>query len=96
MEQVDYLNNFLDLRDALSDTFHREIDLLEDKAIRNPVPRISIYLSLPLNQPLQRPYESGRLWVKLPDLDLCHHDEIVIITGLAIVIKDGEETGLFF
>ena len=37
VEQVDYVNNFFDLRDALSAIFHREIDLLEDKAIRNPI-----------------------------------------------------------
>ena len=42
IEQVDYVNNFFDLRDALSAIFHREIDLLEDKAIRNPVLRRNI------------------------------------------------------
>ena len=42
MEQVDYVNNFFDLRDALSAIFHREIDLLEDKAIRNLVLRRNI------------------------------------------------------
>ena len=42
VEQVDYVNNFFDLRDALSAIFHREIDLLEDKAIRNPVLRRNI------------------------------------------------------
>lgn len=42
VEQVDYVNNFFDFRNALSATFHREIDLLEDKAIRNPVLRRNI------------------------------------------------------
>ena len=42
VELVDYVNNFFDLRDALSAIFHREIDLLEDKAIRNPVLRRNI------------------------------------------------------
>ena len=42
VEQVDYVNTFFDLRDALSAIFHREIDLLEDKAIRNPVLRRNI------------------------------------------------------
>ena len=42
VEQVDYVNNFFDLRDALSAIFHREIDLQEDKAIRNPVLRRNI------------------------------------------------------
>lgn len=42
VEQVDYVNNYFDLRDALSSIFHREIDLLEDKAIRNPVLRRNI------------------------------------------------------
>ena len=42
VEQVDYVNNFFDLRDALSAIFHREIDVLEDKAIRNPVLRRNI------------------------------------------------------
>ena len=36
VEQVDYVNNFFDLRDALSAIFHR------DKAIRNPVLRRNI------------------------------------------------------
>ncbi|MDB9027767.1 nucleotidyltransferase family protein [Parabacteroides distasonis] len=42
VEQVDYVNNFFDLRDALSAIFHREIDLLEDKSIRNPILRKNI------------------------------------------------------
>ena len=42
VEQVDYINNFFDLRDALSAIFHREGDWLEDKAIRNPVLRRNI------------------------------------------------------
>lgn len=42
VEQVNYVNKFFDLCDALSAIFHREIDLLEDKAIRNPVLRRNI------------------------------------------------------
>lgn len=37
-----YADNFFDLRDALSDIFRREVDLLEDKAIRNPILRRNI------------------------------------------------------
>ena len=42
VEQVNYVNNFFDLRNALSAIFHREIDLLEDKSIRNPILRKNI------------------------------------------------------
>lgn len=42
VEQVDYVNNFFDLCGALSAIFHREIDLQEDKAIRNPILRKNI------------------------------------------------------
>ncbi|OAV70468.1 Nucleotidyltransferase domain protein [Bacteroidales bacterium Barb4] len=38
----DYADNYLDLRDALTKTFGREVDLLEDKAIRNPILRRNI------------------------------------------------------
>lgn len=37
MPVEDYADNYLNLKDALSSLFHREIDLLEDKAIRNPI-----------------------------------------------------------
>ena len=42
MPVEDYADNYLDLKDALSSLFHREIDLLEDKAIRNPIFRRQI------------------------------------------------------
>lgn len=38
----DYADNYLDLRDALAKTFGHEVDLLEDKAIRNPILRRNI------------------------------------------------------
>jgi len=38
----EYVDNYFSLRDALSRTLGREIDLLEDKAIRNPVLRRNI------------------------------------------------------
>lgn len=38
----EYADNYFDLKDALSAIFHREIDLLEDKAIRNPILRKNI------------------------------------------------------
>ncbi|MDL2208699.1 nucleotidyltransferase domain-containing protein [Parabacteroides sp. OttesenSCG-928-O15] len=38
----EYADNYLEFKYALSDMFGREVDLLEDKAIRNPVFRRSI------------------------------------------------------
>lgn len=38
----DYADNYFDLKDALSDIFRREVDLLEDKGIRNPILRRNI------------------------------------------------------
>lgn len=38
----EYADNYFDLKDALSVIFHREIDLLEDKVIRNPILRKNI------------------------------------------------------
>ena len=38
----DYADNYFDLKFSLEDIFGREIDLLEDKAIRNPVLRRNI------------------------------------------------------
>ena len=38
----DYADNYFDLKDSLSAIFHREIDLLEDQAIRNPILRKNI------------------------------------------------------
>lgn len=42
VELIDYVNKFFDLCDALSAIFHREIDLLENKAIQNPMLRRNI------------------------------------------------------
>lgn len=42
MPVEDYADNYFDLKDALSSMFHREIDLLEEKAIRNPILRKNI------------------------------------------------------
>ena len=38
----DYEDNYFDLKFSLEDIFGREVDLLEDKAIRNPVLRRNI------------------------------------------------------
>lgn len=35
-EVLDYADNYFDFKFALEDTFNREIDLLEGKAIKNP------------------------------------------------------------
>jgi predicted nucleotidyltransferase len=37
-----YADNYFDFKFSLQDTFHRNIDLLEEKAIRNPYMRQSI------------------------------------------------------
>jgi len=37
-----YADNYFDLKDALEKIFKRNIDLLEDKAIKNPYLRLSI------------------------------------------------------
>ena len=39
---ADYVNNYFDLKDSLQDVLGREVDLLEDKAINNPVLRRNI------------------------------------------------------
>jgi uncharacterized protein len=39
---ADYADNYFDLKFSLEDTLHRKIDLLENKAIRNPYLRQSI------------------------------------------------------
>lgn len=38
----EYADNYLDLKDSLSAILQREIDLLEDQAIRNPILRKNI------------------------------------------------------
>ena len=38
----DYADNYFDLKFSLEDIFGREVDLLEDKAIRNPILRRNI------------------------------------------------------
>jgi predicted nucleotidyltransferase len=42
VELYDYADNYFDLKDSLERLFHREVDLLEEKAIRNPYLRQSI------------------------------------------------------
>jgi len=39
---MEYVDNYFSFRDALSNVLGREIDLLEDKAIRNPILRKNI------------------------------------------------------
>jgi len=36
MEYYDYADNYFDLKKSLENLFHRNIDLLEEKAIKNP------------------------------------------------------------
>jgi len=38
----DYADNYFNLKTSLENVFHREVDLLEDKAINNPYLRKSI------------------------------------------------------
>lgn len=38
----DYTDNYFDFKYSLEDIFGREVDLLEDKAIRNPILRRNI------------------------------------------------------
>lgn len=38
----DYAKNYLDLKDSLSSVLQRDVDLLEEKAIRNPILRRNI------------------------------------------------------
>jgi uncharacterized protein len=42
VELPDYANNYFDLKFSLEDLFKRDVDLLEDKAIKNPYLRKSI------------------------------------------------------
>ena len=42
MRQYDYADNYFDFKFALEDSFGRNVDLLEDKAIKNPYLRQSI------------------------------------------------------
>lgn len=39
---LDYADNYFDLKFSLEDIFKRPIDLLEDKAIKNPYFRLSV------------------------------------------------------
>ncbi len=45
VDLYDYADNYFDFKFSLEDIFKREIDLLEDKAIRNPYLRKTIDLS---------------------------------------------------
>ena len=42
VDLYDYADNYFDLKSSLEKVFHREVDLLEDKAIKNPYFRKSI------------------------------------------------------
>jgi len=42
VELYDYADNYFDLKESLENLFKREVDLLEDKAIKNPFLRQSI------------------------------------------------------
>ncbi len=42
IDLYDYADNYFDLKDALEELLGREIDLLEDRAIKNPYLRESI------------------------------------------------------
>jgi predicted nucleotidyltransferase len=42
IDLIDYADNYFDLQDSLEDIFERKVDLLEDKAIRNPILRKNI------------------------------------------------------
>ena len=42
IDLADYVSNYLDLKEALQSVLGREVDLLEDKAINNPVLRRNI------------------------------------------------------
>lgn len=42
VELYDYADNYFDFKESLENLFKREVDLLEDKAIRNPYLRQSI------------------------------------------------------
>ena len=42
VDLYDYADNYFDLKASLENLFHREVDLLEDKAIKNPYFRKSI------------------------------------------------------
>jgi len=42
VDLYDYADNYFDLKDSLENLFNRDVDLLEDKAIKNPYLRRSI------------------------------------------------------
>jgi len=42
MEVEDYADNYFDLKFSLQEIFKRPIDLLEEKAIKNPYFRLSV------------------------------------------------------
>jgi len=42
VDLYDYADNYFNLKDALEKIFNRDVDLLEDKAIKNPYLRQSI------------------------------------------------------
>jgi len=42
IDSAEYADNYFDLKFSLEDLFNREVDLLEEKAVRNPFVRQSI------------------------------------------------------
>ena len=42
IELNDYVDNYFSLKDSLENLLEREVDLLEDKAIKNPILRNNI------------------------------------------------------
>ncbi len=42
VDLFDYFDNYFDLKEKLEEIFERSVDLLEDKAIKNPILRRSI------------------------------------------------------
>ncbi len=45
VDLYDYADNYFNLKESLENLLQREVDLLEDKAIKNPYLRQSIYSS---------------------------------------------------
>jgi predicted nucleotidyltransferase len=37
MDLLEYFDNYMDLKENLEQLFHRQVDLVENQAIRNPI-----------------------------------------------------------
>ena len=37
IDVLEYFDNYMDLKDALEKLFHREVDLIENQAVKNPI-----------------------------------------------------------